>query len=54
MKPERKECSKGGDRKYLGLMHPIKFCKAYNRRRMTCTAADNSCTKQIKQEKSNV
>ncbi len=49
MSEQRKECSTGGDRKYISLIHPIKLCGFYNRRRMTCIAADGSCGYQYQQ-----
>jgi hypothetical protein len=43
MTTQRKECATGGDRKYIGLTHPIKFCDDYNKWRMTCDKEDGSC-----------
>lgn len=43
MNTQRKERATGGDRKYMGLAHPIKFCDSYDKRRMACGAQDGSC-----------
>lgn len=49
MDNQRKECATGGDRQYMGLMHPIKFCDSYDKRRMACIAQDGSCGCQYDQ-----
>jgi hypothetical protein len=49
MTTNRKECGTGGDRLYMGLTHPIKFCDSYDKRRMSCIAADGSCGCQYEQ-----
>jgi hypothetical protein len=46
MNTQRKECATGGDRQYMGLTHPIKFCQFYNKWRMKCGAVEGSCGKQ--------
>jgi hypothetical protein len=46
MTKQRKECATGGDRKYMGLAHPIKFCDKYNKLRMACDKEDGSCGDQ--------
>jgi hypothetical protein len=49
MNTQRKECAIGGDRKYMGLVHPIEFCDSYDKRRMACGAQDGSCSCQYEQ-----
>jgi len=49
MNTQRKECATGGDRRYMGLAHPIKFCDDYNKLRMSCDMENGSCGCQYEQ-----
>jgi hypothetical protein len=52
MNTQRKECATGGDRQYMGLTHPIKFCGFYNKWRMKCGAKEGTCGNQYQQHRS--
>lgn len=54
MNTQRKECATGGDRLYIGLAHPIKFCQFYNKWRMKCGAKEGSCGKQYVDPRSRI